>query len=181
MNRFLLGATRLQIRMLGGKFKGVTVVKHPYGQEQEVVVLTGGKYFTGLCSIVNIIGLHENLFQNEKVLHYVIVHERGHQKELHFLIQPLVVLLPLGLWFALGWVGLLVAFVLWWALLWFIEFRAECQAIRTLGIQAVLESIQESFALFKPSTLSRIGAQWVVHPPEDLVIRICRLLHKEVR
>jgi len=181
VNRFLLAATKLEIRIYGSEFKGLSVVKHPNGQEQEVVVFAKG-YVAGITTAVNTIGLHELVFRSEKLLNETIVHEVTHKKELHGPIYYLLaVLLPLGLWFALSWVGLLVGFIIWWfAVQWFTEFRAYCQAIRTLGIQAVLEARQDYLTLFEPSALIRIVGFSVTHPPLPLVIRICRLLHKDV-
>jgi hypothetical protein len=90
------------------------------------------------------------------------------------------VLIPLASWFAASWVGLLVGLVVVFALTWFIEFRAECQTIRALGIQATLEGRQDAHTLLKASTLARTVHDWVGHPPEFLTIRVCRLLHKDV-
>lgn len=182
MNRLLLAANKLQILIQGSKFKGVRVVRFPDGREQEVVTFSHGKlfYYYGETTVVNTIMFHESAFQSEKTVQYLMAHEGTHQKEMHAFLIPLAFVPPLGLWFALSWAGLPVGLFVDYAVLWFIEFRAECQTIRALGIQAVLEGRRDARAILKPSTLARTVHDWVGHPPESLVIRVCRLLHKDV-
>lgn len=182
MNRFLLAATKLQILVQGSKFKGVRTVRFPDGQEQEVITFSHGKLFNyyGETTMVNTIMFHELAFQSDKTVQYLMAHERAHQKEIHAFLIPLAFVPPLGLWFALSWAGLPAGLFVDYAVLWFIEFRAECQTIRTLGIQAVLEGRRDAHAILKPSPLARTVHDWVGHLPEFLVIRACRLLHKDV-
>lgn len=95
-------------------------------------------------------------------------------------IEPLTILLALGLWFALGWLGPLVSFTAWSASWWFTEYRANCQATRTIGIRAVLGARDDYLANFRPSALIRIVGLSITHSPLSLTIGVCRLLHKDV-
>ena len=181
MHRFRLGVTKIQLRMYGLRFKALTVVKQPSGQEEEVAVFTKGAIL-GVTTVANTIGVHELAFQSEKVLNYTIVHEAAHKKELHGLLYwSFAVLSPLGLWFALGWIGVPIALMVWFfAVRWLIEFRADCQATRTIGIRAVTEAHEEYLAIFKVSAFIRFVGLSVLHPPLSLTIGVCRLLHKDV-
>lgn len=76
MNKLLLHLTKLYLRGAGARFKEISTIKLPSGQEQEVIVFSSKQSFVlGQVTLFGTTIVHELVFRTQKLLNYVATHE----------------------------------------------------------------------------------------------------------
>ena len=200
MNRVQLNLTKyLWLRLLKARFKEVERITLSYGQEVEVIVYAAD--YTGKMGQHTLFGtiiVDELAFRSPRYLERVITHELAHKHQWYgYLAYPLAI--SFGL---VGFCMLLAAlatFILSVFLLsaksvleavylllfaipvviipcaysWFIEYKAEAETFKKLGIETVLEIDSTLPAHSKAPVFWRIVSK-MTHPPPKLVERIYR-------
>jgi Zn-dependent protease with chaperone function len=197
LNRAILSLTKLYLRSRKAKFRNISRIRLPDNREVEVVVYaSNGDFLLGQATITGAIIVHEMCFSHTELLYYVVAHEDAHRRSWYsYLALPLIIVLwPYGL-FAVGsslfylgaavssgdynilslFFGMLIIGLIAIAIgcfySWFIEYKADRQAIRVLGMDTVLHAREEIGRLPKLSLSWRIIAR-MTHPPFSLTKRI---------
>jgi hypothetical protein len=180
MDEKSLSNTKRYLAQKGATFREVLTVTLPTGQEQEVVVFSGSRSLVAQATTFDTIVVHENVFRSEKCKDYVMVHETAHLRQWysHWQFAAAVSIIPSVL-VAIFTQNIVIGFVVFAALLfgfkWFIEFNADSQSIRTLGIETVREAKADGKALFHPTILGHIFNR-ITHPPISLTYLVMRAL-----
>lgn len=180
-----LGNTKRYLRWTGARFKGVTTVKLPNGQGQEVIVFSEHGSLVAQTTVFNTIVVNERVFQSEKLRDYVMVHEAAHLGQWYGKPQFAVALTAIPFLLAAILtqsiiVGCGVGAALFLGYSWFMEFNADSEAIVTLGIQVVREARADKRAMFQPTLFWRISDR-MTHPPIALTYRLVCILRRKQR
>lgn len=202
MNVILLWFTKRQICAINGKYirtQNVTVLG---GENQEIAVFSGeNTLYTGQCTLVRTIIIHESVFEDEQRFNYIITHEIAHKKQwwgilfiplwgvcfvgaIIFLVAALnavIQTIKTGnlvqlIFFPLGLIIALLFIAIACAFSRFMELNADFQSIKKLGLQTYLDVMN------KPSRQKRSRSQkviyWMTHPPKNVTIWFWQRLHK---
>lgn len=203
MNCILVRLTRLHIRLIGGKFVRMQIMKTPNGIEQEVTIFSGDKtMFLGQFTPFRTIIINESVLRNERLSNYVLIHEMAHKKQWwSYLAIPLLLLVIFGflgltwafvflilslismnpsylLRFAWYVVLSLLAFIVPCAFSWALEMNADFAAIKQMGLKT-FEEIRDDLRKTRQLPLSSRAINWLTHPPVGLTVRIWRWRHKQ--
>jgi len=204
LNRVQLTLTRyLWLRLFNAKFKKVERIALSYGQEVEVIVYAAD--YTGRMGQYTLFGtiiVDELAFRCPRYLKRVITHELAHKHQWYgCLAYPLVIIFGLVAFYML--LAALATFILSVFLLsaksalgavyfllfsipvviipcaysWFIEYKAEAETFRRLGIETVLEIDSMLPAHSKAPVFWRVVNR-MTHPPPKLVENIYRRFNR---
>ena len=190
MDRLRLLLTKMQIRLIGGRFSGRLLVDLDNGKQQEVLLFSGRRaMYSGQCTLYRTIIMHEAVISQHPLFEYVFSHELQHKRQWwNLLLIPLAALIPLGLlqvfdastqiwsgawtdvWPAAGELLLgLVVFLLPWAFSWIMELNADMKAINAVGIEAY-QMIMTNSCQTRENIL-RCILNRMTHPPYGVVRR----------
>ena len=202
MNAVILWLTKLQIRGINGRYVRTQSVMAPSGKQQEILVFSGeNTLYSGQCTPLRTIIIHESALSDEQLFNYMITHEMGHKRQWWAaLFVPLAIIALLGAitflsaalesiiqTIATGNLGYLIFFplgLLLAALLiaipcafsWSMELNADFQSIKTIGLQTYLDVIN------KPGKRKRsIGQKIIIgatHPPKEVTVRAWHRFHR---
>jgi hypothetical protein len=189
------------LQSIKGRYVRTQTFRLPNGKEQEVTVFSGQNcIFYAQYTPLGTIAIHESAFGDDKVFNYVFTHETAHKKQWWSLFRiPLALLVALqapgflartlsligetisthdlypllGLPYGLSITLLLLAMPC--ALSWLMEFDADFQTIKTIGLQAFQDITRVTRKPFSFNSRAVIGL--LTHPPAGITIR----LHREVR
>lgn len=187
MNKVQLTLTRIHLKLVGGQYQEVKTIETTDGQELEVIVFDKkGNLPLAQVTFVNTIIVNSRVFQSPQLLRYAMLHENIHQRQWyrHFILGILVVGCyviwrlaasaspSLALCYILVSLAILLAL---FAFSWFIEYKAICECMKRLGMQAVLDA----YKIFWPqlSRSERI-THLLTHPPITLCAQICQRLNR---
>lgn len=201
----MLRLKKLHLRSIRGNYVRTQTVLTQDGKQQEITVCSGDNcLFIGQYTPLRTIVIHESAFSDERLLSYVITHERAHKKQSWaFLIIPLALLVifqaPGFLVLSLTSIGQTIATHNWYHLLyfplgiivaaalitvpcafsWIMELDADFQAIRTIGFQTFLNLKNNALNPSKHNFSSRAVINFMTHPPAGVTIRIWQWLHRK--
>lgn len=199
MNRVQVNLTRyLWLSPLGATFKRVERIPSPDGQEVEVIVYKAT--YTGKVAQHTLFGtiiVDERAFHSSTYLSRVITHELAHKRQWYgYLAYPLAITFGLAALFMLfgTFIMLLLSLflnpklavqALYFLLLtipviiipcgysWFIEYKAEAETFKKLGIETVVAIDSELPPQGKAPVLWCIVNR-MTHPPPKLTEKIYR-------
>jgi hypothetical protein len=190
MSKIWNNLTRLQIRVIGGRFTQTRVIEMADGRRQEVFLFNGDRaLFSGQCTFYNTIIISESVIDRHPLGDYVLAHEMQHRQQgWRFLIFPLVLLMVFGIsdlfpggvdllsdfrisiilsvLLRIGLAAVLVAIPCLFS--WFLEIDADFKAIRVVGLPAYLDITEGS--RFKNHRLIQRALNRLTHPPPKLVV-----------
>ena len=205
MGNVRLALTKLYLNINGAKFLRVTTIKLPYGRDVEVVIYSSKQdSVLGQVTITGAIAIHEAVLRKPYLLHYILAHEDAHSRQWYSILSiPLTVafwlcaptslvygFINLGIYVVRGEIGYLFMFLQSLSLLlflglvlctysWFIEYKADCEAIQNLGVHTVLKARNYMASLPRLSWLGRIIAE-VTHPPISFTIHVRRFFNRDL-
>jgi hypothetical protein len=190
VDRLRLLLTRMQIRLIGGRYSGRLMVDLENGKQQEVLLFSGKRaLYSGQCTLYRTFIIHEAVLGQHPLFEYVFHHELQHKRQWwNLLLVPLVVLISLAflqnykagvqllpgagtdIWPAAGELLLgVVAFMLPWAFSWIMELDADMQAINMVGMKAY-QLIMANYSGHKGNVPRRVLNR-LTHPPYGVVRR----------
>ena len=203
MNKVVLSLTKLYLRSRKARFVNLSRIKLPGNRGIEFIVYTSDNDFLlGQATVTGAIIVHEKCLGTQELLNYVVAHENAHKRSWYsYLAIPLIIvfwfyglfavgtsLLYLGVMIATGDYSILtlffsmlviglVAITVGCSYSWFIEYKADSKAIRTLGIDVVLHAREEMERFTKVPLTWRIIAR-MTHPPFSCTKRIYQFFNK---
>lgn len=205
MNKVTLNLTRIYLRLTGGKFLRLSKVLLPDGEEVEAVVFSStNDALLGQASITGAILIHEKALRPSYLRDYVLAHEAAHRRRWYsYLAFPITGVFGMGSfgYLTLGFAMLgaaiagregalymflvslgfsLVLFAVPCAYSWFIEYKADSEAVRRLGVNAVLRAYAHLKTWPKPPLFWRIWAR-ISRPPIAVTIRVCRFFNRNLK
>jgi Zn-dependent protease with chaperone function len=185
-----------QLGSIRAKYVRTQVVRLPGGAKQEVTVFSGNNcILVAQYTPLGTIAIHESAFNDEKLLNYVLMHEKAHQKQWWSLLRIPLTVFIVGLWFLSRFMasgqtattvdlnelvnfvfGLITMLLLFASFSWLMEFDADFQAIKAIGIQSFVDLSTVSGNLFRFNL--RAVFSLLTHPPRSLTARLWRCLHQ---
>lgn len=206
VNSVLVHLTKWYLHGVGATFVELRRVQLPSGKSREVVVFSDDKKFMlGQVTIFGTTILHEIAFRSHRLLTYVLTHEDAHTRQWYgwplFVLMPscfLLAFLVLLLAFMefvigiatlnpsmLGAAGVFSLFVLILVAIpclysWFLEFDADRQAARLLGVQHLRDAITDVQTPPRVGFFTRFMTR-LTHPPRSWSLRICEVLYERRR
>ena len=204
MGNVRLSLTKLYLSLNGTRFLRVATVRLPYDHEVEIIIYSSKQDIVlGQTTITGAIAIHESVLDLSYLLHYVVTHEDAHRRQWYsFLSIPFTAIFwlgaPISLLYGLVALGIFIAqremsylhmslqsLLLSIVLLliaciysWFIEYKADGEAIRRLGVHTVLNARNYMESLPRPSWIWRV-IERMTHPPINFTIRINRFFNSE--
>lgn len=205
MRNVRLALTKLCLNLNGARFLRVMMVRLPYDREVEIVVYSSKQdSVLGQTTITGVIAIHEAVLHPSYLLHYILAHEDAHNRQWYSVLSiPITVVfwlcaptalvygfITLGIFVVRGEIGylfmflqsLLLSFFLGLILCtysWFIEYKADCEAIRKLGVHTVRDARNHIANLSRPPRLWRIIAR-MTNPPISFTIHVCRFFNRDL-
>ena len=192
MNSILLYLTKFQIGLIGGKYARTEKVKLPDGKDQEIVIFSGAKpLFSGQCTPLRKIIIHEPVLNNERRFNYIFQHEMANKRQwwsylfipLYFGIVILIIwgqvlvlkndnqlkFLPLEM--------IILAILMYAVFSWVLELDADMQTIKIIGLYEFLHIVNNPQQSLKNDFSSKIIVG-ITHPPTNITIRCWKWLHR---
>lgn len=206
MNRVQVFLTKIWLRLMKAKFIRISEIELSDGEKQTIIIFSSKEpLLLGQVTPFNTTIIHERVFRSERLLNYTIAHESAHKRQWYrYIIYPLTFFwvsapfaLSLGIVYLMNNInplndtGLitsiillaigLIFFLIPFMYSWLIEFLADCQAIKELGSQYILEALSEARKdMQKPDLSSRIMAR-MTHPPISFTIAVYKFIHRHDR
>lgn len=205
MNNCKLHLTKIHLRCIKAGFKEVSTLSLPDGHKQEVIVFTQkGLFILGQVTPFGTVIIHEAVYSSNVLLNYVAVHESAHTRQWYrhfmYVLMPLwlgglcavfVSIMMLFSSIAHRNANFLIAFIICLAIAvvlvcipsafsWFVEFNADCQAIKLLGISTILKARDDAYNLSKPNLWITIYNR-MTHPPLRFTFWFGRLIYPKLR
>lgn len=191
----------LWLRPLHMAFRKVETVTLPDEERTEVIIYTAR--YTGKvaqCTPFGTIIVDELAFVSPQYLTRVVTHELAHKRQWYgYLAYPLVIVFGLlAAFLLLGMIGLLVLSLFHPQLLiqvlhllvliclvvfvpssysWFVEYKAEANTFKKLGVDTVL-AIDKKFAPRQKAPLPWRIVGFMTHPPQKLMVMVYRRFNK---
>lgn len=191
-----------QLSFIRGTYVRTQIVRLPGGGKQEVTVFSGENCLLyAQYTPLGTIAIHESAFSDEKLFNYVLTHETAHKRQWWSLLRiPLALpVVAAGFWFLslsleaagqtlatyetnafgnfnLGLIAALSLFMVPFAFSWLMEFDADFQAIKAIGLQSFLDltGVTEQSPRFN----LRAVIAGLTHPPASLTANLWRRLHR---
>lgn len=202
MNKFRLAITKFHIKHARkGTFEKLETISLPNHGDIEVAKYSNKQDGSiGQATLWGTIIINDKAYTSDKVLTYVIAHEYGHCKQWYSLLgYPIII--AAWIFGGMAFMMSLASLILFWlfpgsvlvsligmtwsvALLligcsysWFIEYKADSYAIKTLGLDHYLNAREEMKKLPKPSfTMRFIGR--MTHPTPGIIFKIFQFFNK---
>jgi Zn-dependent protease with chaperone function len=200
-SQLMYNLKKWQLNSIRGIYVRTQTVSLPNGKEQEVTVFTGDKcIFLAQYTPLGTIAVHESVFTNKQLLNYVLTHEKAHKNQwwsfLRFPLALIVVsIIPLVSnlvlnafdqaikqydWVQLAYFPFEIIAVLFLlslpsAFSWLMEFDADFQAIKLIGLDSFTDLTVKNYQSCKLGLNAIINR--VTHPPAELTICLWRWLH----
>jgi hypothetical protein len=199
----MLTLKKWHLNSIRGRYVRTQTLSLLNGSEQEVTVFSGEKsLFIGQYTPLGTVIIHERVFENERLLNYVLVHETAHKRQwwalLRFPLAGLAITFAPGLLaaafdpFVLGfafqdWQQLvfltlyellaITLILIPFAFSWIMEIDADFQSIKMLGFKTVTDltaPCQQPFRL----TLNTV-IKILTHPPIKLTLYLWQRFHPQ--
>ena len=204
-SKLMLRLKKLHLRSIGGDYVRTQTVLTQEGKQQEITVCSGDNcLFLGQYTPLGTIVIHERVFEDERLLNYVITHEMAHKKQwwslFRFPLSLLVIMFAPDLYFlSLASVGqtistgnlynlldflarffaasLLIALPC--AFSWVLELDADFHSIREIGFQTFLDLKNDGHSRLKVNF--RTVLNMLLHPSASITIRLWNHFHGGVK
>lgn len=191
MNKVQLMLTKMHLKLIDGEYREVKTIETIDGSKLEVIIFSKkGNFPLAQVTFASTVIINGRILQSPQLLRYAVTHESAHKRQWYrnflygiviagcYVIWHLASSAPPMLALRYMSVGLLILLVLLFAFSWFIEYKAICECIKRLGVQAVLDA----YSTFWPqlSRSERIR-HLLTHPPIILCARICQHFNRPKR
>ena len=205
MNKLRLVMTKLHIRFARkGVFEKLETLSISDDYHVEVAKYSNEKDgFIGQATLWCTIVVNDKAYTSDTMLKYVVTHEHGHCKQWYSLLgYPIIIavwiiggfailfgLFGLVFFWALSMSYLTAVFTLAWGIVflvigssysWFIEYKADSYAIKTLGLDQYLNAREEMKKLPKLSLMVRLIGR-MTHPTPGIVFKIFQFFNNQSR
>jgi MFS superfamily sulfate permease-like transporter len=189
MHKLQLFVTKLHLRFIGARYKETREISLTGEDKLEAVIFTSGKCkLLGQTTLVNTVIINDVAFRSDTLRQVVATHENAHRKQWYkYLIILLLIALACFMFIYLcrqefapvPSAGMLVVLLVVACLSsWFLEYEANCETLRKLGVEQVSSAYNVFFAGL--TRMERIE-HLLSHPPISFCVRICRYFNRNLR
>jgi hypothetical protein len=189
MNKLQMVVTKLYLRFIGAKYQKIKEIRLTDEDKLEVVVFASEKWkLLGQVTFVNSVIINDKAFRSANLLQVVATHENAHRKQWYkYLIVLLIIAIACCMVIYLDRqqfapvpsAGMSVVLLVVICLSsWFLEYKANSETLRKLGVKKVLSAYNVFLdGLTRMERIERL----LTHPPIGFCIRICRYFNRNLR
>jgi hypothetical protein len=200
-NSLMFTLKKWQLNSIRGSYVRTQIVELPDGRGQEVTVFSGDNcIFLAQYTPLGKIAVHERVFADKPLFSYVLTHETAHKNQWwSFFRIPLAILVALNApgviisaldalgqvisnndwaqftYFPLGMMAASLLIAAPCAFSWLMEFDADFQAIKIIGLNTFKDLTVDKYQSFKLGLNAVINL--LTHPPAGLTVRLWRWFH----